>query len=145
MPLIDDILIQFGQFEYFYAFDMWSGFWQIWIVHGDIKKITIIIKYGLFNWIVMSFGLKNTTNTFTQTMIDIFQEWMQQFLKVFVDNLNVHNVFCSEHLKHLNLVLARLREVNFKFNLKKCVFTAKHINFLGHVISKKMIMMIPCR
>ncbi len=62
-----------------------------------------------------------------------------------MDNLNVHNVFWSKHLKHLNLVLAKLREVNFKLNPKKCVFATKHVNFLGHVVSKKMIMMIPCR
>jgi hypothetical protein len=93
----------------------------------------------------MPFGLNNTTNTFTQTMINIFKKWMQQFFKVFVDNLNVHNISWSKHLKHLNLMLARLREVNFKLNLNKCVFGAKNINFLGHVVSKKTIMMIPCK
>jgi hypothetical protein len=39
----------------------------------------------------MPFGLKNTTNTFSQTMANIFKEWINQFVKVFVDDVNIHS------------------------------------------------------
>jgi hypothetical protein len=47
------------------------------------------------------------------------------------------NASWFEHLKHLHLVLTKLREVNIKFNPNKCVFVTKCISFLRHVVSKK--------
>jgi len=60
-----------------------------------------------------------------------------KFLKVFVDDLNVHSEHWGEHLQHLNVVLYKLKEVNFKLNPNKCCFAAKSITFLGHVVSKE--------
>jgi len=40
----------------------------------DMKKITLIINIGLYDWTVMPFGLKNATNTFTTTMLEVFME-----------------------------------------------------------------------
>jgi hypothetical protein len=57
----------------------------------DVKKTIVITKSGLYEWNVMSFGLKNTISTFSHTMVDIFKEWTNQFVKVFVDNVNIHN------------------------------------------------------
>jgi hypothetical protein len=57
----------------------------------NVKKITMITKSGLYEWNVMPFGLKNTTNTFSRTMADIFKEWTNQFVKVFVDDVNIHS------------------------------------------------------
>jgi len=91
------------------------------------------------------FGLKNVTSTFTRTMIEMFQEWMQQFLKVFVDVLNVHNTSWSKHMKHLCMVLTRLKEVNLKLNPNKCVFIVKSIKFVRHVINKKGTMFDPLK
>jgi hypothetical protein len=39
----------------------------------------------------MPFRLKNAINTFSQTMADVFKEWTNQFVKVFADDVNIHN------------------------------------------------------
>jgi hypothetical protein len=106
-------------------------------VLGTIKKTIIVTKFGIFYWTIMLFGLKNVASTFTRITIEMFQEWMQQFLKVFVDVLNVHNTSWSKHMKHPCMLLTRLMEVNLKLNPNKCVFITKNIKFLGHVINKK--------
>ncbi len=67
----------------------------------DVKKTSFITKSGLYEWLVMPFGLKNVTNMFSQTMVRIFVEWMQKFLKVFVDDLNIHNIKWEEHFQHI--------------------------------------------
>jgi hypothetical protein len=54
---------------------------------------------------MMPFGLKNAMSTFTKTMMEVFQGWMQQFQKLFVDDLNIHNTSWSEHTRHLGMVL----------------------------------------
>ncbi len=66
--------------------------------------MTLITKLGLYEWLVMPFGLKNATNTFFMIMTCIFLEWLQHFLKVFVDDFNIHNTTWEEHLEHIKMV-----------------------------------------
>jgi hypothetical protein len=72
---------------------------------NDVKKITMITKLGFYEWNVMPFRLKNATSTFSWTMVDIFKEWTNQFVKVFVDDVNIHSGTWNEHLGHIKLVL----------------------------------------
>jgi hypothetical protein len=131
MPLVDDVISQLGRSAWFTAFDLQSGFWQIRMAPEDIRKTTLITKSGLYDWTVMPFGLKNATSTFTRTMSEVFKDLGDKFLKVFVDDLNIHSESWEDHLQHLGAVLSRLREVNLKLNPSKCCFAAKSIVFLG--------------
>jgi hypothetical protein len=70
-------------------------------------------------------------------MSKVFKDLGSKFLKVFVDDLNVHNESWEEHLQHLDVVFYKLKEVNLKLNPNKCCFIAKNITFLGHVVSKE--------
>jgi len=137
MPLVDDVISHLGKSAWFTALDLQSGFWQIRMAPEDMKKMTLVTKTGLYDWIVMPFGLKNATSTFTRTMSLVFKELGDKFLKVFVDDLNVHSENWEDHLRHLEAVLSKLREVNLKLNLSKCCFAAKSIVFLGYMVSKE--------
>jgi hypothetical protein len=137
MPLIDDVLSQMGNNQWFSALDLQFGFWQIRMSPDDVKKTAIITKSGLYDWNVMPFGLKNATGTFSRTMAEVFKDWTNQFLKVFVDDINIHSHTWEEHFKHLKVVLTRLQEVNLKLNPGKCCFGAQQIVFLRHVVTKQ--------
>jgi hypothetical protein len=85
----------------------------------------------------MPFGMKNATNTFSITIMEVFGTYMDKFLKVFVDDLNVHNLSWEEHLKHLQYVLMRLREIILKLNPSKCEFAKSKLAFLGHEVNQE--------
>jgi hypothetical protein len=136
MPLVEDVIDQLGNSTWFTALDLQSGFWQIRMAPEDVKKTALITKTGLYEWMVMPFGLKNATSTFTRTMSEVFKDLGNKFLKVFVDDLNIHSESWGEHLQHLDMVLCKLREVNLKLNPNKCCFAAKSITFLGHVVNE---------
>jgi hypothetical protein len=91
----------------------------------------------LYDWTIIPFGLKNATSIFTRTMSKVFKDLGSKFLKVFVDDLNVHNKSWEEHLQHLDVVFFKLKEVNLKLNPNKCCFATKNITFLNHVVSKE--------
>ncbi len=110
MPLVKDVIDQLGSSAWFIALDLQSGFWHIRMAPEDVKKTALITKTGLYDWTVMPFGLKNATNTFTRTMSEVFKDLGSKFLKIFVDDLNVHNCSWDEHLQHLDMVLCKLRE-----------------------------------
>jgi hypothetical protein len=136
MPLVEDVIDQLGNSAWFTALDLQSGFWQIRMAPEDVKKTALITKTTLYDWTVMPFGLKNATSTFTRTMSEVFKNLGRKFLKVFVDDLNVHSSSWEEHLLHMEMVLCKLRGVNLKLNPNKCCFAAKSITFLGHVVSE---------
>jgi hypothetical protein len=137
MPLVEDVISQLGKSVWFTALDLQSGFWQIRMAPDDMKKTALVTKTGLYDWTVMPFGLKNATSTFTRTMSLVFKELGDIFLKVFVDDLNVHSESWEDHLRHLEAVLSKLREVNLKLNPGKCCFAARSITFSGHVVSER--------
>ncbi len=110
MPLVEDVIDQLGSSAWFTALDLQFGFWQIRMAPEDVKKTALITKTRLYDWIVMPFGLKNAASTFTRTMSKVFKELGSKFLKVFVDDLNVHSCSWDEHLQHLDMVLCKLRE-----------------------------------
>jgi len=56
-----------------------------------MKKTSLITKTKLYDWIVMPFNLKNATSTFTRTMSKVFKDLGNKILKVFIDDLDVHN------------------------------------------------------
>lgn len=56
-----------------------------------------------------------------------------------MDDLLIISNNKNEHLEHLELVLQRLEEHTITFNIEKCEFEKEEVNFLGHVISGKMI------
>jgi Mg2+ and Co2+ transporter CorA len=72
-------------------------------------------------------------------MSEVFKDLGSTFLKVFVDDLNVHIETWNDHIRHLDAILSKLREVNLKLNPSKCSFIAKTITFLGHVVNKEGI------
>jgi hypothetical protein len=64
----------------------------------------------------MPFGMKNPTNTFAKMMTEVFRTYMDKFLKMFVDDFNIHSLTWEEHLEHLHFILMKLKEVNLKLN-----------------------------
>jgi hypothetical protein len=74
---------------------------------------------------------------FGNTELEVFKDLGDSFLKVFVDDLNIHSESWEDHLQHLEVVLSRLKEVNLRLNPNKCCFAAKSIVFLGHVVNKE--------
>ncbi len=137
MPLIEDVISQLGKSAWFITLDLQSEFWQIRMALEDMGKTALVTKSGLFEWTVMPFRLKNATSTFARTMTEVFKNLGNSFLKIFVDDLNVHSDHWHNHLQHLEAVLSRLREVNLKLNPSKCYFAAGSVVFLGHVVSKE--------
>jgi hypothetical protein len=73
----------------------------------------------------MASGLKNATSTFTRIMSTIFKELGDKFLKIYVDDLNIHSDNWEEHLQHLDAIFFKLKKINLKLNSSKCCFAAK--------------------
>jgi hypothetical protein len=102
----------------------------------DILKTAFVSRYGLYEFMVISFGLTNAPVYFMYMMNKVFMEYLDKFVMVFIDDILVYSRSEEGHEGHLHLVLQKLRDHKLHAKLSKCKFWLKQVAFLGQVISK---------
>jgi hypothetical protein len=88
----------------------------------DILKTAFISRYGLYEFMVMSFGLTNAPAYFMYMMSMVILEYLDKFVVVFINDILVYSRSEEEHEGHLRLVLQKLRDHKLYAKLSKCEF-----------------------
>jgi hypothetical protein len=143
LPCIDVVFDQLVWAKVFSKIDLRSGYHQIKIRASDIPKTAFSTRYGLYEYLVMSFGLTNAPAYFMYLMNSVFMPELDKFVVVFIDDILVYSKNEEEHVGHLHVVLQHLREHHLYAKLSKCDFWLKEIKFLGHTISQAGIVVDP--
>jgi hypothetical protein len=112
---------------------------------GVTPKTAFTTRYGLFEYLVMYFGLTNSPTHFTYLMNLVFTDELDKFVVVFIDDILIYSKNEVEHAKHLQIVLTRLREHHLYAKFRKCTFWLEEIQFLGHVLTSKGIVIDPSK
>jgi hypothetical protein len=145
LPRIDDLFDQLRGAYVFSKIDLHSGYHQLKIRSTDILKTTFTTRYGLYEYIVMSFGLTNAPAYFMYLMNKVFMEYIDKFVVVFIDDILVFSKNEEEHAEHLRLVLQKLREHKLYAKRSKCEFWLKKVSFLSHIVSTGGITVDPSK
>jgi hypothetical protein len=122
LPRIEDLFYQLRGASVFSKIDLRSGYYQLRIQPSDIPKTTFITKYGLYEYTVMSFSLKNAPAFFMNLINSVFMDYLDKFVVVFIDDILIYSQNEEEHVDHLKMVLQRLREHQLYAKLSKCEF-----------------------
>jgi hypothetical protein len=122
LPRIDDLFDQLKGACVFSKIDLCSGYHQLKIHASDIPKTTFTVRYGLYEYTVMSFGLTNALAYFMYLMNKVFMEYLDKFVVVFIDDILIFSKNKVEHAEHLRLVLQKLREHELYAKRSKCEF-----------------------
>jgi hypothetical protein len=83
----------------------------------------------------MSFRLTNAPAFFMNLMNNVFMDYLDKFVVVFIDDILIYSQSEEEHVDHLRKVLQRLREHQLYAKLSKCEFWIHEGLFLGHIIN----------
>jgi hypothetical protein len=92
----------------FSKIDLRSSYYQITIHAEDIPKTAFSTRYGLYEYLVMSFGLTNAPTHFIYLMNSVLMEKLDKFIMVFIDDILVYSKSMEEHEDHLRVMLQRL-------------------------------------
>ncbi|CAA7014569.1 unnamed protein product [Microthlaspi erraticum] len=125
--------------------DLASGYHQIPIDEADVRKTAFRTRYGHFEFVVMPFGLTNAPAAFMRLMNDVFREYLDVFVIIFIDDILVYSRSQEEHATHLRLVLEKLREQKLFAKLSKCSFWQREMGFLGHIVSAEGVSVDPAK
>jgi hypothetical protein len=145
LPRIDILLDQLAGAKVFSKVDLHSGYHQIKIRPEDIPKTAFSTRYGLYEYLVMSFGLTNPPAHFMYLMNSVFMPERDKFVVVFIDDILIYSKSEEEHAQHLQVILQRLRDHQLYAKFSKCAFWLREVPFLGHVISAEGIAVDPSK
>jgi hypothetical protein len=105
LPRIDVLFDQLAGAQVFSKIDLRLGYHQIKIRAGDIPKTAFSTRCGLYEFLVMSFGLTNTPAYFMYLVNSVFMNELDKFVVVFIDDILIYSKSKAEHAKHLRIVL----------------------------------------
>jgi len=117
------------------------GYNQIFMAEEDIPKTAFRCPghVGLFEWIVMTFGLKNAGATYQRAMNFIFHKFIGKLVEIYIDDVVVKSRDFTKHLVDLRKVLECTRKHGLKMNPNKCAFGVSAGQFLGFMVHQRGI------
>jgi hypothetical protein len=146
IPLISELVNQLRGAKYFTKLDVRWGYNNVRIKKGDEWKAAFRTNRGLFEPLVMFFGLCNSPATFQTMMNDIFHDLiMEGVVCVYIDDILIFTKTIAEHRRVTKLVLQRLKEHKLYLKPEKCEFERTQIEYLGLIISEGRVEMDPVK
>ncbi|MBW0543495.1 hypothetical protein O181_083210 [Austropuccinia psidii MF-1] len=138
---MNQLLTIFNGATIFSKIDLRGAYNLFRIKEGDEHVTAFRTKYGSYEYLVMPFGLTNAPASFQNLVNDIFADFLDVFVVVYLDDIMVFSSSQGEHVKHVASVLQKLRDNNLFSKASECVFHASSVEYLGYVVSSEGLKM----
>ena len=141
MPLITETLYRLSQRVIYSKFDVIGAFNQLRIAKRDEWKTAFRTCYGLFEYVVLPFGLCNGPASFQHYINDTLRKYLDIFCTAYLDDILIYSNSLHEHSGHVKIILERLRSAGLFLDVTNCEFHIIEVPYLGFIISTHGIKM----
>ena len=145
LPRIDELLDRLHGARFFSKVDLASGYHQVRIKEADVPKTAFTTRYGLYEFLVLPFGLCNAPATFMRMMNNVLRPYLDTFVIVYLDDILIYSRNAEEHKQHLKTILELLRKHQLYAKRSKCQFGVKNVEFLGFTITDRGLEASPAK
>ena len=143
LPRIDDALDRLSGAKFFTSVDCDQAYHQVEMEEADKEKTAFITPDGLYQFKVMSFGLRNAPATFQRLMDFVLGKLKWSIAVVYLDGVVIFSENFEDHLDHIELVFQALRKAGLKLKPSKCRFGDDKLLYLGHIITPNGVKVNP--
>ena len=140
LPRTEEVLDELGNAQWFSKLDLKSGYWQIVVDPADRSKTAFTTRDGLYEFVVMPFGLTSAPATFQRLMDTVLQGLLWEKCMVYLDDIIVYSKTWEEHIVALDQVFSRLRAAGLQASGAKCALAQTELLYLGHLVTREGIL-----
>jgi hypothetical protein len=105
LPRIDILFYQLADAKVFSKVNLHSSYHQIKIHPEDVPKTTFSTIYGLYKYLVLSFGLTNAPAYFMYLMNSVFMPELDKFVMIIIDDILIYSKSEEEHVRYFHVIL----------------------------------------
>ncbi|KAF8757869.1 hypothetical protein RHS01_03447 [Rhizoctonia solani] len=137
LPRPDDLMAQLRGAKVFTKLDLRWGYNNVRVKEGDKWKTAFQTKYGLYESLVMTFGLTNAPAAFQHFMNELFKDLLDVCVIIYLDDILIYSKDDASHTQHVHEVLRQLMENQLFCKASKCTFHITSVEYLGIIVSDK--------
>jgi len=139
LPHIDQIVDSTAGCETLSFLDAYSGYHQIKMKESDQLATSFITPFGMYCYVTMPFGLRNTRATYQRCMLHVFGKHIGSTVEAYVDDIIIKTKKQGDLIQDLEIAFSCLHANKIKLNPEKCVFGVPRGMLLGYIVSQRDI------
>jgi hypothetical protein len=143
IPLVRETLDALCNAKYYTKLDIIAAFTRLRMAEGEEWKTAFLTRYGLFEYLVMPFGLQNAPASFQHFINSVLHEFLDKFASAYLDDIIIYSKTRKAHQEHVRKVLQALQKAGLQIDINKCEFTVQETKYLGLIVTSKGIKMDP--
>ncbi len=142
LSLIDETLAHLDKTKYFIKLDIKQTFHRIKIADAEFEDLTIVrTRFDAYKYRVLSFELCNESAIYQHYMNDVFFDYLNEFVSIYINDIFIYSNFKKKHIKHVKKILQRLRDADLQADIDKCEFSVHEIKYLEFIVDRDEIRM----
>ncbi|KAE8264221.1 hypothetical protein A4X09_0g7025 [Tilletia walkeri] len=145
LPRIDQLLDSTRRARFFTKIELRAAYNFLRVASGEEWKTAFRTHFGLYETLVMPFGLANAPPVFQAFITDVLRSHIGKYAAVCLDDILIYSDTTDEHWTHVRAVLADLLSANIFAKLEKCDFAQPRVEFLGFLIGQGTLEMDPSK
>ena len=136
LPLIKETMRTLSRSKWFSKVDIRAAFHKLRMREGDEHLTAFRTRFGLFEWLVVPFGLSGAPATFQRYINGALQGPLGTFCTAYLDDVLIYTEdSLQDHWDKVKQVLSQLRDAGLHCDLTKCKFATKEVKYLGFVVT----------